>query len=381
MWAYFDESGNTGTNAFDDTQPFFITGWMATKTNFDVRAKARLDALARKMGLPHLHANQVSPDQRQTYYSTLASVADDYEARFGFCRIEKKYLVACKLVDVLFDAVENFGVPLHWYFARPLRMGLVFSLAQAVPEELYREFWACLFEANNARRLAQFSTVVQKLRPHCEAIGDGRIREVVSSALDWAENHPESITLHLTRRHSYGHSPNIAAFTPVVMMLDELAKKWRSSSVALLHDQTSQFGTLLREAHENFESGALKTGRELMLPFAGALHFLQGSQFSIGESRNSPGIQMVDGALWMLARADRDGEIPLEAYPLHRYMLRHTYFEDLSFATVHAAVSAEYDAIMAVPITADEIERGRIQRNEIEQQRLQAIANYESSLA
>ncbi|MBS0225724.1 MAG: DUF3800 domain-containing protein [Proteobacteria bacterium] len=379
MWAYFDESGNTGTNVFDEEQPFFIIGWMAARTNFDVRAARDMSALARKIGVSHLHANQIPPDKRRTYYLDLASIARFYDVRFGFSRIEKTYLVACKLVDVLFDSVENFGVPLHWYFSRPLRMGLVFSLARVTPEELYREFWNCLFERNSTRRIALFEEVIQKLVPYSQLIEDLRVREVVASALDWATRHPETISLHLTRRHSYGHSPNIAAFTPAIMMLDNLARRWESSSVNLLHDRTSQFGTLLQEAHGRFESGTLGTGRELMLPFEGSLQFLQGSQFNVGESETSPGIQMVDAALWMLTRTDRDGAIPDEALPLHRYMLRRTYFDDMSFNTCYKSTAIAHQKIMAQPLTADDETRARIQLNEIERQRLEAIVKYEST--
>jgi hypothetical protein len=36
MWAYVDESGNTGNRIFDEEQPLFVTAAMATKTNFDL---------------------------------------------------------------------------------------------------------------------------------------------------------------------------------------------------------------------------------------------------------------------------------------------------------------------------------------------------------
>jgi hypothetical protein len=36
MWAYVDESGNTGNRIFDQDQPVFLTAAMATKANFDL---------------------------------------------------------------------------------------------------------------------------------------------------------------------------------------------------------------------------------------------------------------------------------------------------------------------------------------------------------
>jgi hypothetical protein len=36
MYAYVDETGNTGNQIFDPNQPLFITAAMMTRVNFDV---------------------------------------------------------------------------------------------------------------------------------------------------------------------------------------------------------------------------------------------------------------------------------------------------------------------------------------------------------
>jgi hypothetical protein len=36
VFAYVDETGNTGANIFDEDQPDFFTGALVTKSNFDL---------------------------------------------------------------------------------------------------------------------------------------------------------------------------------------------------------------------------------------------------------------------------------------------------------------------------------------------------------
>jgi hypothetical protein len=70
VWAYVDESGNTGNRIFDPEQPFFVTAAMATKANFDLVRSAEVAAIARKVGAPALHADAellLWPGEREPY--------------------------------------------------------------------------------------------------------------------------------------------------------------------------------------------------------------------------------------------------------------------------------------------------------------------------
>ncbi len=59
MWAYIDESGNTGNRIFDQNQPVFIAAAMATKTNFDLVYGDDVAEIAKKAGVAALHANEL----------------------------------------------------------------------------------------------------------------------------------------------------------------------------------------------------------------------------------------------------------------------------------------------------------------------------------
>lgn len=378
MWAYLDETGNTGVNVFDDEQPYFITGWVASKLNLDVLMADNFKRKAETFGLGYLHANAINPDQRANYFSFLAANAKRYDVRFGICRIEKSYLVACKLVDVLFDSVENLGVPYHWYFNRTLRLSLVFSLVQIVPIELYKEFWKCLFIKNDNDRSQAFLAVVEDLSQLSNEVKDPRFREVFNSALDWARSHPESISLHLSKKGSFGHAPNIAAFLPCMQMLDCVSKAWGRKSISINHDRTNQFGGMLSNLHKQIESGDL--AKIPMLPVdKSELNFVKGSKFAILNSQESAGIQMIDAVLWMLGKAGPEMDVPDGSQPLFNYLLNRGSMNDLSFATVSSNLQNETDKIMDRPFTEADHSRVRLTLEQLEASRLRAIARYEAS--
>lgn len=55
MFAYVDESGNTGANLFDPQQPTFMTCALITKTDFDHSFAPAVNKLAAKLGTKDLH--------------------------------------------------------------------------------------------------------------------------------------------------------------------------------------------------------------------------------------------------------------------------------------------------------------------------------------
>lgn len=59
LYAYIDETGNTGQNLFDSSQPFLMTAALITKTNFAFLYKRHVQILSKKLGVIALHANEL----------------------------------------------------------------------------------------------------------------------------------------------------------------------------------------------------------------------------------------------------------------------------------------------------------------------------------
>jgi len=56
IYAYTDESGNTGNNLFDDTQPWFWTGTLLSKDDLDILDLSIVEDWKRTASVGELHA-------------------------------------------------------------------------------------------------------------------------------------------------------------------------------------------------------------------------------------------------------------------------------------------------------------------------------------
>jgi hypothetical protein len=88
MYAYVDETGNTGNRIFDPDQPLFITAAMMTRGNFDMIQKARVAATAKKAGVQALHANELGIGKVEDIAPDLLNLSKPQEPAFS-CRAWK----------------------------------------------------------------------------------------------------------------------------------------------------------------------------------------------------------------------------------------------------------------------------------------------------
>lgn len=59
MFAYVDESGNTGPNLFDPNQPIYMTGAMMVREDFDQQHGQRIAQIAASIGAEEHHGNEL----------------------------------------------------------------------------------------------------------------------------------------------------------------------------------------------------------------------------------------------------------------------------------------------------------------------------------
>lgn len=215
MFAYVDETGNTGQNLFDEAQPYFLTAALVTRTNFDVLGRSDIATIAKRIGVSALHANELGPGKIEQIAGDLLRTLKKADARFILSKVEKRYLAVIKIVDHIFDSGENLAVPWQAYNLRPLRLMLVFKIASIVDTTLVKEFWAALMEPKSDQASRRFAVACQELLTRVHNLPDRRSREVVSQALNWAIENPEAFSTHSpTKEARYGqahrrHAPRI----------------------------------------------------------------------------------------------------------------------------------------------------------------------------
>ena len=224
MWAYVDETGNTGNRIFDDNQPYFMTAGMITRSNFDAVHTDALRVIALKVGGKALHAGELGVGRIELIAEDLLKVVKRADARFFLARLEKRYLAVSKVYDTYFDAGENLAVPWHVYWIRQLRLMMMFRLSMfVITEDIAQTVWECVTAPSEEKSKAAFVGGAKAMLANVNLLPDERSKAIVSDALQWAIDNPEKFTTHIRERAwRNSHSPNFVAFTALMRGLDAL---------------------------------------------------------------------------------------------------------------------------------------------------------------
>lgn len=377
MYAFVDETGNTGGNIFDKDQPDFLTAALVTKSNFDKAYSRDWKALCRAHGQSSIHANRLGFETVAAIAPGAMRILKKADARFFLSRVEKRYLLATKVFDTFFDSGENPAVPFTAYNIRPLRMMLCFKVAWLVDEDLGRRFWKMLLSRREADAVAMLPGICESLLERVHTIPDARSQEIISDALLWARDHPSAFDIVLSRRHAQNqHMPNFVAFTNLVQGLEVFSGKWKRDLKSILHDRQGQFERTLQEYHRMVSEASDKP-----LQLIGETYNLQrlpGSNFSVSPSDDSPGIQVADLILWIFKQAIVGKEVPPACAKLLGFVCRKGWNNDFSFAGVERAMTEWIDPMMNQDLPAEQMERGREIMERVEANRKQAIKQYEA---
>ena len=359
MYAYVDETGNTGQNLFDEAQPTFITAALMSRDNFDDVYRERLRRLANRIGEQVLHANQLGLGRIEDISPDLLDILKYSDTRFFLSRVDKMYLATSKIVDTVFDSGENLAVPWHAYNYRPLRLLLVFKVAHLLDKDLVRRFWASLMESNKAEAYREFVIACEELRSRVGRLPDMRSRELVSEALQWAIDNPEAIYLHSNSKLArYGHLPNMVAFANLLEGIEQQSKLWGRLVKRICHDRQMQFKSSLGFWHELFSNAA---PGPLFLP-GGDRQLIRRvfeSEFVMATADDSPGIQVVDIILWLFRRIMEGKGLGPKSTPLMRHVFRSANHHDFSFENTSRHLGELVETLYQAPITEEQMRKGR----------------------
>lgn len=358
MWAYVDETGNTGDNIFDEAQPHFITAALATRTNFDALYGKAVANVAAKIGAPALHAGELGMAGVEAIAGDLLLILKKADVRFVISSVEKNYLATTKIVDHVFDSGENLSVPWHVYNLRPLRLTIVFKVASIVDIALAKHFWASLMERREAEGRRNFVNACRELLGRVGGLPDARSREVVSQALEWAIANPENIHLHSTTRdRRYGHLPNMVAFVNLIDGIERQSKAWDRPVRLIVHDEQKQFRTTLQQWHSIYANASPDPIHWPGEPVR-VLQSVPGSEFKMSPDGHSAGIQVTDVLLWLFKRLkERKGGGP-KAASLMEFVLRRSIWQDLSFETVGPIVEEQMRRLFAMRLSDEQMAKG-----------------------
>lgn len=376
MFAFVDESGNTGDNLFDEAQPYFSTLAVATRSDFDKLGGRRVGKLCDHLGVPELHGADLGVGRVEEIAPDLLAILRDADARFAISRVEKRYLLATKMFDAIFDSGENLGAAAHIYMIRPLRLILVFKLAAFVPEYLAREFWAAMMAKNEHVATAGLVKFCGDVLAIIDQMPDKGAAERVRQAMEWAGANPEGIYFHSAGKlMRHGHVPNTVGFGNLLDALESISKRLGSKIRIIRHDQQSQFAAVLNFWHDMF-ANASPEAVEVMFGEKFVMQKAYGSKLQMVSSKESFGIQVADVLLWLFSRLSARKEIGPDSWRLMLHVFRRGRQHDFSFDGVERMVIDRFGDMFFKEPPPEKLEEAKALLTEFEEKRQQRMLEY-----
>lgn len=218
--------------------------------------------------------------------------------------VEKSFLAATKFADTVLDCGLNEAVPPEYYHFRPLRLRMTDALSRCLTQPDRKRFW----EAYLRRDLGAFAEVADTVgRRLGKSRRGSEWGNVLSSALDWAYQHPGAV---LTDCRNEYDSPNIVAFSLLVNRLGDLSDQLGFRVVRFVHDEQNEFAQFIQTMFELRRNLVFA-----MHPTAWAHEVRTVDTISASvqfrQSHDSPALQLVDILLWLARRRFERADTPI----------------------------------------------------------------------
>ena len=353
MHFYVDETGQTGRNLFDKTQPVLSYGVLSSEADLDKVAEADLAALRKTLGVERLHAAELGLHRLSDLVDTLLVLQKKHRIRFDIWQVVKRDHAIISFFDQVFDQGMNPAVPWSAYWT-PLRYPLLLNLSNLFDDELAEKAWRARLEAHDERSCSLFSEVCGVLLQRVHSLGDARSVELITDALSWAMVNFDELGYNCkTNKEKLQIMPNMIGFQSVLHgICSRLGAPNRKADIIV--DQQSQFNTTQRELNEFYYQirdmpWELGPGLPVMnmknMP-AEPLVFQSGTK--------SAGLELVDIYLWTFKRFMEDKAL---TKPLSRLVYTNLKTARTNSVSIQSVASRFKELLGKLPVPSAEIMR------------------------
>jgi hypothetical protein len=357
-------------NLFDQNQPFFWTGTLLSPIDWDSLPAAIHEACLRRAGCEELHGNHLGLAGVERIAGRLITLLQRYKARFLFTRIEKRHFVSMKFVDVLLDSGLNKAVSNFHYGLRFNRLYLAHIIAALLDSDDRDEFWNIAYPSGDVRG---FCRILRRLEGRIHSnIDDPRTRQLLLDAVAWGLLNPQ-ILLEGTR--SALDSPNVCALTLLIHELHRANEHGAVSVKTFVHDEQQQFGKHLRMA---FDVSKRFGHADPTSPLALFINIKEMATFDCDfrtmKSKDSFGLQVLDVALWVAKKfTENPDSVQGKCRELAKFILHNGFTSEFTQESMLREVERGWNAIAALPLSADQERKGRELLQELEAIRLERM--------
>jgi hypothetical protein len=363
VYAYTDESGNTGNYIFDNAQPYFWTGTLLSRIDLDTVGMNNVMMLTKTLGVDELHGNVLGLNRLEKVTKSLKKFITKHDCRFVFTRVEKRHISSTKLVDTLIDSGINKAVSPYHYGTKFHRQYFAHVIVELLNEDDQEAFWS-VYEKGDVK---VFCRILGNLHWSVKTkVKDPRTEELLLDAITWGLDHPD-ILLEATR--SDLDAPNMVAFTLLLGRIHDIFQGTNFRIVRFIHDEQSQFAKSINQAYELLKKIAFSSGPLSWMPDSREVNTYK-CPIDITSSCSSVGLQIIDIILWLTKRFI---ENPWCGYKncrkLVRFVLDRSELSLFSRAQLAQDVSHGMKIVNNLPLSFEDEERGRRIMKKIEDAR------------
>lgn len=371
MFCYVDESGNTGLNLFDDSQPILYYGVITCKTNLDVTAEPILSPLRRHLGVDRLHANELGVARLTEIARPLTKFCREKDVRFSLYKVVKPDHAIISFFDQVFDSGINKAISWQHYWT-PLRYALLFKVVHLFDRATAQKAWAARQERNPAKSAQLLIEICSTLLARVHTLPDQRSQDLVSGGLKWAAANAFEIDFGSGNKDTVLQiSPNLVGFQQVLQSIADQATRQSRKVRSITVDRQTQFNKAQLELSDIYQKMRGHVGD--MGPDMPKIDMSNMPEVSpiFRPGDESAGLELVDVTLWIAKRWAEDKSISPELAELFNAQARRGRTDEVSFAGLdrrwrHLTALPMPDGPM--PVELEEV----LRRHELE--RLDALA-------
>lgn len=334
MFYYVDESGHTGSNLFDESQPTLYYGVLSSKINLDTAAESRVKAIREKLGVERLHASHLGNGRLIEIVKDIDALKKRYDLRFDIYTLNKVDHALISFFDQVFDSGVNPAVPWSSYWT-PLRYPLLLNLSIFFDKNLLKDAWEARINFNTDQANKSLSKICLELKRRVIVIQDKRLRKIMVDALSWAAKHPNEIYYNIKNKHEFLQiTPNLIGFQCVMHGIAARLVKNGKSASKIIVDQQSQFNQAQRWLSDFYSKN--KNTQMINGPGLPELDFsgIPEVPISCTAGIDSVGLELVDIYLWVFKRFMEKKELAPALLTLVKGQLRRGYTDEVSINAI-----------------------------------------------
>ena len=212
MYAYIDESGNSGSNLRDPHQPYFYH--MALLSSYNLDLDKKFQELLREFNIHEIHASQ-QKNLIELYAEKLVFILGQYDIRFFLHCTEKKTFAYIKLFEAIFDSGENKYADPYIYNMDSLKLALLCYFIDSTDKLIAFDFYEnCLMTSNLDSSINRFKCICSNISENIKQGKNKLINRYINNVLSGAKVFPQDLSL-FSEKKNYD-SPNLFDWLPIM---------------------------------------------------------------------------------------------------------------------------------------------------------------------